>query len=233
MFRTRLICRTGPLVFLVVGVLTQSASHAAVQISLDPSNVIGGTQPYPFSPSDTFADSNILDHQTGTITEPFAHGYWLNTEGLANPYITISLGGSYQLTQFELYNTANGTYGDRGTGDFTIVAGNSITSDGSNGYTLSGPTTVVASGTLAAATTAQAVSGIPGQDFASSDTTDTFKYIQFLPTSVATENNPCCGPDNYGLNELKVFTTPEPASLVVWGMVIAGGLVAARRRRKA
>ena len=96
----------------------------ASQISLSPSNVIGFLGEY----NSFFPASSILDHQTGTINEPTQDGsYWLNSDnGPANAYIVIDLGAAFHLASFDLFNTHNANYGDRGTGAFKIEASNSI-----------------------------------------------------------------------------------------------------------
>ncbi len=212
-------------VVAAVALFTMPVAASAVQIVLAPSNVVGSSgfyQGFDFGPGE------ILDQQAGIVTENFGTGYWLNPDnGPVNAFITIDLGAAYALTSITLYNTANGFYGDRGTGSFQIFGSNSIT-----GITLDTPT-LVASGTLAAGTpyiNGNAPSFPVAQAFSA---TGKFRYISFNPTSVATANNPCCGSNVYGLNELKVSASvPEPQS---WALMIAGfGLVgAAMRRRKA
>ncbi len=224
---------------LIVGVSAPLA-QASVQVTLTPANVVGGSNAYsgsaggePFNQGQ-FNATQILDNQSGTITETSQHGYWINPDnGPANAYITVNLGGLYYLSSVELYNTSNANYQDRGTGDFSILGGTAVSYVPGHGLVITGPTTTLASGTLTAATNAEAVSGIPGQSFATLG--NPVQFLEFLPTSVASGGTPCCGANNYGLNELKVFGTavpaPEPASLAIWGLVIAGGLAVARRRR--
>ncbi len=52
---------------------------------------------------------------------------------------------------------------------------------------------------------------------------DSFKYLAFYFPS--TENG------YVGYTQLTAYGTPEPASLAIWGVVIAGGLLVARRRK--
>ena len=186
----------------------------ASQVSLSPGNVIGYLGEY----SPGFAASSILDHQTGSISEPAQTAYWLNSDGgPANAYIVIDLGGLFHLTSFDLFNTHNANYGDRGTGNFSIEAANSIAPGIGAGSDLSGPIVTLLSGTLLSANPAS--DPLVAQTFLSSDA-GSYRYIRFSPHSVASSNAPCCGAGTnvYGLNELRAFETaaseaPEPASL--------------------
>ena len=164
----------------------------------------------------------------GTITEPAQDGsYWLNSDnGPANAYIVIDLGAGFHLASFDLFNTHNANFGDRGTGNFTIEASNSIApgsrrqlglglerynrnarvwhSIGSEPLPLNGP--------------------LVAQTFLSSDP-GTYRYIRFSPHTVASFNPPCCGANVYGLNELRAFdapdTVPEPATMALFGVGLA------------
>lgn len=198
----------------------------AAQIILTPASAIGSSG---FYQGLDFPEGEIFDQQTGTVTETFGTGYWLNPDnGPANAFITIDLGARYALSSVSLYNTANGFYGDRGTGSFQIFGSNSI-----SGNQLVAPT-LVASGTLATGLpyiNPNAPSFPVEQIFGASGS---FRYLSFNPTSVATANAECCGANVYGLNELRVSgsaVVPEPQS---WILLIAGfGLVGAAMRRRA
>jgi len=207
---------------------------SATQIDLTPASVIGSTGAY----GSGFSASNIFDQQTGQVSDVFSSNYWINPDnGPANASITIDLGSVYQLTSADLFNTHNSNYGDRGTGDFTIIGGNSVVAD-AGGFILSGPTTTIFSGMLTAAPVSDPISA---QTFASLSTGD-YRYLEFLPTSVATANNPCCGANVYGLNELRlsgnaaVSAAPEPGTwaLMFGGLAMIGGMlrIANARRRE-
>jgi hypothetical protein len=212
--------------------LALPVAASAAQVSLAPSNVVGSSGYY--TACCNFNPGSILDQQAGTVTESFGAGYWLNPDnGPSNAYITVKLGtgtNGVSLTGLDLYNTHNGNYGDRGTGNFSIYGSNHI-----SGGQLVAPTLIL-SGTLTAATVA---GPLVAQTFAASGT---YRYISFNPTSVSTAPDgafgngvSCCGANVYGLNELRVFgsetAVPEPQS---WILLIAGfGLVGAAMRRKA
>src|SRR5438045_6771342 len=137
--------------FGLAAMFTLAGSSFAGQIALAPSNVIGSNGEY----SGTFTAPSILDHQTGSINEPAQDGsYWLNSDnGPANAFVVIDLGALYHMVFFDLFNTHNANYGDRGTGNFTIEASNSIGSGpiGAVGSDLSGGIVTLLSGTLTAA----------------------------------------------------------------------------------
>jgi hypothetical protein len=206
--------------------LSLAGAASASQVVLAPTSVIGGSGYYTACCS--FQPGNIFDQQLGAVTETFGAGYWLNPDsGPVDAFITIDLGAVTHLGDIDLFNTHNGPYQDRGTGDFTITGSNSVTDLGGGNFGLSGGV-VVASGTLNpefnTATT------ITAQSFAASGA---FRYLSFNPTSVSVGGGPCCGANVYGLDELRVFSggaVPEPAA---WALMITGfGLTGAALRRR-
>jgi hypothetical protein len=219
----------GALAIASVGTVSFGSANAS-QLIPDPSNVIGSSGSYGQGAGYDFTAGSIFSQQTGPVTDVFSAGtYWLNPDnGPANAFITIDLGAAYSLSSFDLFNTHNTQYGDRGTGAFTIIGGNTITGTAGD-YVLSGSTTLLASGTLTAAPVSDPISG---QIFASLSSGD-FRYLEFLPTSVASANNPCCGANVYGLNELRISAVPEPAT---WALMILGfagiGFTAYRRKNQ-
>jgi hypothetical protein len=179
--------------------------------------------------SSLFPASSILDHQTGTINEPTQDGsYWLNSDnGPGNAYIVIDLGAAFHLASFDLFNTHNANFGDRGTGAFSIEASNSIAPGTGAGSDLSGTVVTLVSGTLLSAN--PALDPLVAQTFLASDP-GSYRYIRFSPHTVASSNTACCGANVYGLNELRAFDSPapEPATMAFLG----GGLVVLGLLRK-
>ncbi|CAM3067380.1 PEPxxWA-CTERM sorting domain-containing protein [Sphingomonas antarctica] len=214
------------LLIAAVVALSPMAANAA-QIVLAPANVYATTGDY----NGTFSADNIFDQQTGAIDENAQDGsYWLNPDnGNVNAAISIDLGSKYRLSSFDLFNTHNAQYNDRGTGNFSIVASNSAS------FTTF---TTIASGTL---NPEQQGTPLSAQTFTSLNT-GAYRYLQFRPTSVATapdgvHQSPCCGTNPaehvFGLNELRVSgvgAVPEPAN---WALMIGGfGLIGAASRRR-
>ena len=203
-------------------ILAAVPSAFASLIPLAPGNVIGFLGAYP----GPFPAASILGNQTGPIVEDTQNGtYWLNSDnGPANAYIVIDLGVAFHLASFDLFNTHNANFGDRGTGNFSIEASNSIApgTGASIGSDLSGPIVTLVSGTLLAAN--PSVSPLVAQTFLSSDP-GSYRYIRFSPHTVASFNPPCCGTNVYGLNELRAFdaptTVPEPATMAIFGVGLA------------
>ena len=181
-------------------------------------------------PVAAFSLETFSINRPGGVTESFGAGYWLNPDnGPANAFITVDLGAVTDLSGVELYNTHNGGHNDRGTGDFTIMGSNSVADLGGGNYALVGATTLV-SGTLTATNDSQTT--VPGQSFAASGA---YRYISFNPTSVAVSGSPCCGANNYGLDELQVFgsAVPEPAAWALMLFGLGGFGVSLRARRAA
>jgi hypothetical protein len=215
-----------------VSALTNVAS--AGQITLDASNIIGSTTAY----DSRFLADYIVDNQSGVITETKQTandadgGYWLNpNNGTADAWITIDLGNSYVIDFLELFNTHNAQYFDRGTGDFRILASNSVTQTSSMGFNLSGSVSTLIDSTLLSESGSQA-DPLTAQSFTSSNT-NAFRYIQFKADSVAAGGSPCCGANVYGLNEIRisgVTSVPEPTSIAIFSLALMG--LASRRFKK-
>lgn len=219
------------LLSLALSVCTLANVANAGLIDLNTNNVIGSTSPY----DSRFLAQYVLDNQSGAITETNQvgndtdGGYWLNpNNGTADAWITIDLGAAYVIDFVELFNTHNAQYFDRGTGDFRILASNSVIQVGNMGFDLAGTETVLIDSTLLAQGGVQA-GVLDGQNFAVADT-NAFRYIQFNADSVAVGGNPCCGTNVYGLNEIRITAVPEPTTLAIFALAIMG--LASRRFKK-
>lgn len=197
-------------------------SHA-VQLVLAPANVIGASGFYGAN----FQADNILDQQTVTPTD-VSGNYWLNPDntGATQVYITVDLGAAYTVDMIDLFNTRNGTWSDRGTGNFTIVASNSVTDQGGGNFKVSGVTTTLVTGSLAAV-----FGGNPPATTFDVTNTGAFRYLSFQPTSVASAIAPA-STTAYGLNEMRVFVTAVPEPSKAWLLLLGGGLIGYRALRR-
>jgi hypothetical protein len=211
--------------------LSVSAVANAGLITLDTSNVIGSTTSY----DSRFLAEYILDNQSGVITETNQQandadgGYWLNPDdGMVNAWITIDLGSAYIIDFLELFNTHNAQYFDRGTGDFRILASNSVTQVGNLNGNIS---TLIDSTLLAEPGIRNGYHDDPldAQSFFVTNTS-AFRYLQFRADSVAVGGVPCCGSNVYGLNEIRVSAVPEPTSIAIFALGVIG--LASRRFKK-
>ena len=221
----------------VLSFMTISTATAGL-ISLDTNDVIGSTPPY----DNRFLAEYVLDNQSGVITEvnqlpnDLEGGYWLNpNNGTADAWITIDLGSAYVIDFVELFNTHNAQYFDRGTGDFRILASNSVTQTANMGFDLTaGSEFTLIDSTLLSQGGLQA--GVLDVQSFSVGNNNAFRYLQFNADSVAVGGQPCCGANNYGLNEIRVFSTPstavpEPSTLAILSLALIGFGCAQRRRK--
>lgn len=219
-----------PAMLALSGLLGLASQANAAQIVLTEGAVVGDSGGF----DSRFQASNILDRQTGIIEEQFANGeYWLNSDGRKPAFITIDLGAAYQIGSFDLFNSLN--LRDRGTAGFEIYGANTAVAAsgiGVTGLTLGSDALLLASGTLVFDNNWR---DLAAQSFASLNTSQSFRYLQFRPTSPMT---PSYGGAAYGLNELRVFeyggstpAVPEPTSwaMMICGFGLAGGVLRSRR----
>lgn len=212
--------------------LAFAAIANATQVTLTTASVIGGSGDYNGgaynNAGDQFSTLNVVNQQTGPISEQSQSGYWLTPNGTPAPtgYFVLDLGASYSLGFAQLFNTHNATYDDRGTGQFTIQASNNLQAGpAGTGFDLLNPVTIL-SGTLASGH--QAVDPLPGQTFGIGNST-AYQYIRFNDVSIGAAADTGFGAAGGGLNEIRLFTTPEPSTFILSGLGLVGLFIAARR----
>jgi len=144
--------------------------------------VIGGTGAY----SASFAAQKAVD---GRVDETFGQSYWLGRNGVANESFTVDLLGLHDIEEIVLRNTHNGSYNDRGTMDFRVLAS-------SDNATF----TPILTGTLNAVTGVNGETTSPVQlfDVDSGLTPTQARYLRFETLSSTYPNN------NVGLTEMMV-----------------------------
>lgn len=216
----------------------QSAHAVPVNIA-NGALVVGGSGTYSnnaYNAGGGFDTSNVTngvnaspDNNLGsTITETFLDdSYWLSPDGATTGYFVIDLGSPQSIGFFEIFNTRNGNADDRGTGNFSITGGNAVTFvSGFFGSNLSGPTTLLASGTLTTQTyPGSDPSGFPlTPDLFNSIASGPFRYLRFDALSRGAAGDKGFPPAGVGLNELRVFeaVVPEPATFVPAALGLIG-----------
>ena len=224
---------------LIALVCALVSSAPGAQIMLNATSVIGGSGQWPGSNYDdpyAYNTLNVVNQQTGAISEPGPGGYWLGREntltntGFLNEYFVLDLGAPYFIDQIDLFNTHNQTANDRATKNFTILGSNSVNLiDANVDYDLSGATTLL-TGTLTFQTSAS--DPIDPDVFTSGNglaTGTAYRYLKFVANDFYTPNGPF-NPQGSGLNEVRVFGTPEPSRVL---LVLAGlGACLLRQRRR-
>jgi hypothetical protein len=70
--------------------------------------------------SEVFPNSNVTNERFDDSGAPYDWSFWLTPNGDTG-YVTIDLGADYSVDQFDLQDTHNRGYFDRGTNDFTIA----------------------------------------------------------------------------------------------------------------
>jgi len=198
--------------YLLIGVPMVFASVSALaDTDVALGKAVIATSGYYNSGSEVFPASNIVNGMTGDSGSPSNWSFWLSPSGQIPAYVTVDLGAEYSIDWFNLQDTHNRGYFDRGTNAYSILAStdnvnyttvvtDSFTPDAWRNLTWN--TDAMASPLVA-------------------------RYITFWGlTSYG-------GAGSVGLNELEVFGTPaavpEPATMAALGLGALGLLI--RRRR--
>ena len=162
--------------------------------------------------TETFPASNITDGLFDDTGTPGNWSFWLTPNGQLGS-ATINLGGLYAINQFQLQNTHNRGYDDRGTNAFDI----SVSTDGIN-------FTPVVSGSFGTwpnipIVTENLTAPVVG------------KYVKFNIDSFYGSSG--------GFNELQVYGTPaavpEASTTVSLGLLLMlgfGGMAFAKKRKQ-
>ncbi len=166
--------------------------------------------------TETFPASNITDGRFDDTGSPSNWSFWLTPNGQMGS-ATIDLGSQYSIDSFQLQDTHNRGYNDRGTNAFDI----SVSSDGVNFAP------VLADSFSQSAW--QNLSLVPETSFAPV----TGEFVKFNIDSLYGSSG--------GLNELQVFGTPaapvpEASTTVSFGLLLMlglGGVLLARKKRAA
>jgi hypothetical protein len=216
---------TAKTLIAALSLLVMASSAGAQQLPLSPSNVIGSSG---FA-GVTYEPGNLLDQQTGTVTDNFGD-YWLSPTNAdpANTFITIDLGAAYPVDLIVLFNTHHSFNYNRGTGNFRILAGNSVVDLGGSNFALTGTTSLLVQGALSAVWG----DNPPAVTFDVTDGTP-YRYLSFQPLSVASAIPPPT-PTSFGVNEMRVVVSAVPeastSAMMLAGVAVLGWLAARRRR---
>ena len=194
------------------------AASAASSVSAQTSSLISqgktvtATGFYDAGGGETFPESNITDGKFDDTGTPGNWSFWLTPNGQMGS-ATIDLGGFYSIDEFQLQNTRNRGYGDRGTNAFDI----SVSSDDINFTPV--VTDSFATWPNLPIVTENSFAPVDGQ------------YVKFNIDTIYGSSG--------GLNELQVFGSPaapvpEASTTVSLGLLLAlglGGVVLARKKR--
>jgi hypothetical protein len=162
--------------------------------------------------TETFPASNITDGRFDDTGSPSNWSFWLTPNGQMGS-ATIDLGGLYTIDQFQLQNTHNRGYNDRGTDAFDI----SVSTDGVN----FAPVVTDSFGTWPniPIVTENLTAPVVGE------------YVKFNIDSIYGSSG--------GLNELQVYgspaAVPEASTTVSLGLLLMlglGGMAVAKKRKK-
>lgn len=206
--------------------------EAQTLISLAPANVIGGSPVFLTSVYNVgaYAAGNIFNQQSGAVDMSVQAGNaWFPSEsvGTTNRFVTIDLGASYVLSSIQIFNS---NQVDRGTGSFSLSAGNAITAGANDGGISTGQVVSSATSLLGAtALTYSTFNPVSGQTFALNDG-NAYRYLTLVLIGVPSTGGPFA---NVGLAEVRLFGSaiPEPSTYAALFGASALGFAFWRRRR--
>jgi hypothetical protein len=190
---------------------TAAASHIVI------SSVVGtGSWNNDPTCSGQFACSHAIDD---VITEPTQTGYWLGRETTANETLTFNLGAVYLIGGFDLYNTHNAGFNDRGSHDFQIwISSTPVTPD----------TTSPSFGTLVVS---DVLGFIP---FESPTSAQTFSITpvsgQYVTFRAVTYYTLGAGLSEFRVNDAPAVPEPGTSALLLAGLAAGGVRLRLRRR---
>ena len=202
--------RTAPLLAGFAALLLVPSVQAQAPTLISQSKPVTATSFYDQG-TETFPASNITDGRFDDTGSPGNWSFWLTPNGQVGS-ATIDLGSLYSISSFQLQNTHNRDYNDRGTNAFDI----SVSSDGIN-------FTPLVTDSFA---TWPSIPIVTESTFAPT----TGEYVKFNIDSFYGSSG--------GLNELQVFGTPAPAAVpeasttVSLGLLLAFGMAGLLLARK-
>jgi hypothetical protein len=196
---------------LAAAFVFQAAASAQSSTLISQGKTVTSTSFYDQG-TETFPASNITDGRFDDTGSPSNWSFWLTPNGQMGS-ATIDLGGLYTIDQFQLQNTHNRGYNDRGTDAFDI----SVSTDGVN----FAPVVTDSFGTWPniPIVTENLTAPIVGE------------YVKFNIDSIYGSSG--------GLNELQVYgspaAVPEASTTVSLGLLLIlglGGMIVAKKRKK-
>jgi hypothetical protein len=216
---------------LLASLVLAGTAFSQTQVTLTESSAIGGSPVFFNSGYNVgaYAAGNLFDQQSGLVdmsTQPNFAWFPYEGTGITNRFVTIDLGAAYVLSSITIFNSSQA---DRGTGNFSLSASNSVTTglvDGghSTGFALVSPSFLINSTALTFST----ANVVTGQSFSISNG-NAYRYLQLTAIDMQSGG----GFTAPGLAEVRIYSAiPEPSTYAL----LAGGAglaLAMMRRRRA